>query len=242
MIEDHEQIDELLAGYALQSLEGDDAREADRVLSEHVPSCDRCKATLRDFQALAGDLALATAPVEPPDLLLPRLRSQLGETPVKRRRSVAVWLSAAAMVAVIALASWNVLLNTQASNAVASRANLQNALTGMLNQDGSQMVTLKNDAQKPTMLAAYQPGQAHAQVVGLSVPQPAPGDVYELWLVKGGQAYPMVLFTPAGDGVVRLNLDSDLSAYDQIVVTEQQANIPAPAPSGQTRWIAYING
>ena len=38
MTEDHERIDELLAGYVLLSLSGEDAAEADRVLIDHVPS------------------------------------------------------------------------------------------------------------------------------------------------------------------------------------------------------------
>ena len=63
MTEDHERIDELLAGYVLLSLEGEDAAEADRLLSEHVPGCARCRRTLADFQALSGDLALAAAPL-----------------------------------------------------------------------------------------------------------------------------------------------------------------------------------
>jgi len=43
--EDHERIDELLAGYVLLSLSGEDAAEADRILVDHVPSCATCRAT-----------------------------------------------------------------------------------------------------------------------------------------------------------------------------------------------------
>ena len=78
MIEDHEQIDELLAGYVLRSLSGEDAARADRLLSEHVPTCARCRATLADFQAIMADLALEAAPLAPPDALLPRLHRELG--------------------------------------------------------------------------------------------------------------------------------------------------------------------
>ena len=66
MTEDHERIDEILAGYVLLSLSGEDAAEADRILAEHVPSCGRCRATLNELQAVSGDLALAAAPVDPP--------------------------------------------------------------------------------------------------------------------------------------------------------------------------------
>jgi len=53
--EDHERIDELLAGYVLLSLSGEDAAEADRILVDHVPSCPTCRANLSEFQAVAGE-------------------------------------------------------------------------------------------------------------------------------------------------------------------------------------------
>jgi hypothetical protein len=63
--EDHGRIEELLAGYALRSLEGSDAADADRLLADHVPACAGCRQTLDAFVAIAGDLAL-DAPVLPP--------------------------------------------------------------------------------------------------------------------------------------------------------------------------------
>lgn len=238
----HEAIDELLAGYVLQGLEGDDAREADRLLSEHVPGCERCRETLADFQALTGDLALAPAPVNPPDLLLPRLRSQLGDQPVKRRRPLAIWMSAAAMVAILALAGWNVFLTQEVSTTDANRDQLRSALNSFLAQDGSQMVSLKNDAQKPTMAAAYMPGQAHMKIVGVDVPQPPPGMVYELWFEDDGQWIPVVMFTPDSTGFVEFDVPADLTAYDVVEVTEEPAQSVAAVPDTEPRWIAYPQG
>src|SRR6059036_381924 len=74
MNEDHDRIEEMLAGYVLLGLSGEDAVEADRLLSEHVPSCPRCRDAMAGFQAVAGDLALAVSPAQPPDLVLPRIR------------------------------------------------------------------------------------------------------------------------------------------------------------------------
>src|SRR5207247_277132 len=74
MAEDHDRIEELLAGYVLLGLSGEDAVEADRLLSEHVPSCPRCRDAMAGFQAVGGDLALAVPPAQPPDLVLPRIR------------------------------------------------------------------------------------------------------------------------------------------------------------------------
>ena len=63
---DHEPIEELLAGYVLQGLSGEDAAEADRLLGEHVPDCEQCRDTLDAFHAVTGDLATAVAPMTPP--------------------------------------------------------------------------------------------------------------------------------------------------------------------------------
>src|SRR2546430_15749063 len=88
-VEDHDRIEELLAGHALRALSGEDAIETDRLVREHVPTCERCRATLGAFDELGGELALAARPIEPPDLLLGRLRKEiepLRELP--KRRSV----------------------------------------------------------------------------------------------------------------------------------------------------------
>src|SRR5207247_8260206 len=87
MAEDHDRIEEMLAGYVLLGLSGEDAVEADRLLSEHVPSCPRCRDAMAGFQAVAGDLALAVSPAQPPDLVLPRVRRGGAEAPGRRRRA-----------------------------------------------------------------------------------------------------------------------------------------------------------
>ena len=73
----HDDIEELLAGYVLRSLSGNDAAEADHILTEHVPGCARCRATLDAFQGDTGELALAAPSITPPDTLGARLRREL---------------------------------------------------------------------------------------------------------------------------------------------------------------------
>ena len=66
MIEDHEAIQELLAGYALRSLADQDAVEADQLLTHHVPACSDCRATMQAFGAVAADLSLDAPAGAPP--------------------------------------------------------------------------------------------------------------------------------------------------------------------------------
>src|SRR5947208_12860439 len=96
---DHERIEALLAGYALRALSDADAVEADRLLAEHVPTCERCGATLEAFTEIGGELGMAARPVEPPDVLLPRLRHAIaGRGPAHRRR-LGAWTAGAAAAA-----------------------------------------------------------------------------------------------------------------------------------------------
>src|SRR6266540_7150260 len=125
MNEDHDRIQELLAGYVLLSLSGEDAVEADRLLSEHVPSCPRCRDQVAGFRALAGDLALAVSPVPPPDLLLPRIRRGVAETPVRRRNRASVVAVAAGVAAIVGLAGLSVQLGGRVSRTEQQRGRLR---------------------------------------------------------------------------------------------------------------------
>ncbi|HET9671586.1 MAG TPA: hypothetical protein VFQ40_01900, partial [Actinomycetota bacterium] len=98
---EHERIEELLAGYVLRSLSGDDAVEVDRLLSAHVPTCVACRRLLLDLTATVADLALAVEPIPPPETLLPRLHRELEP---RGRRPTGRWAGAAAIAAVVVVA------------------------------------------------------------------------------------------------------------------------------------------
>src|SRR5688500_11090216 len=96
---EHDRVEELLAGYALRSLTGDDAREADRLLSEHVPVWENRRATLLAFSETVSVLALAADPMPPPETLLPRLHREI--EPLTARRPAGRWVGVAAGMAVV---------------------------------------------------------------------------------------------------------------------------------------------
>src|SRR5205085_12582905 len=98
---DHEDMEALLAGYALRSLSSEDEAVADRLLAEHVPGCFSCREALEAFQVVASELAVEPAPMDPPETLLPRLRNDL--RPGGRRRRVPVLAVAASVAGLIAL-------------------------------------------------------------------------------------------------------------------------------------------
>lgn len=208
---EHEAIEELLAGYVLRSLSGEDAREADRLLSEHVPACALCRDALAGFQDVAADLALEPAPLAIPDVLLPRLHRGLGP-PTPRRRPATVFAAAASVVAVLGLGGLAVTQGIQASDA-RKQADLVQAVLDLSQQPDASMVPVG------PVTEYGRPGVRELYIYGTGVPDPAPGMVYRLWL-GSGSSYTWVADFRPDEGLVILHGQFDPALYDRIVVTE----------------------
>lgn len=127
MTETHEAIEELLAGYVLRSLSGEDAERADHLLSDHVPQCPACRDSLAVFQAVTADLSLDPSPVQPPDTLLPRLHRDLGVQD-RRRRPVAIFAVAASVVAVVGFAGLAVSQNMRVNDTRSRMDDIRSAM------------------------------------------------------------------------------------------------------------------
>jgi Anti-sigma-K factor rskA, C-terminal len=241
MNEDHVRIQELMAGYVLDGLSGEDAVEADRLLSEHVPSCPLCRDQLAGFQAVAGDLALAVSPAQPPDLLLPRIRRGVAET-VRRRRRASLVAVAAGVAAIVGLAGLSVQLGGRVSRTEQQRGQLLAAME-VLQQPGANPVRLESQGQTAAGLVEVSgPGLQLMYVIGRDVPMPSPGSVYQLWLGTNGTFVRVEdgRFVPE-DGLVLLELTVDTARYDEILVTEERmGDAPAsPSHAGHT-WHAFL--
>jgi Anti-sigma-K factor rskA len=235
-IQDHERIEELLAAYTLEALSVEDAAAVDRLLGEHVPSCERCRATLRDFQEIGGELALAARPAEPPELMLRRLRKETRPALPKRRPALG-WSAAVAVAAAVGLATWNTIaLDNRVSGAEKRERGLTSALQLVSDPRVRTVPVRPRTAPRATnFIAAYVPGRQEMSVVGSGIPEPKPGYTYRLWLVQpGGIAQPVGDFHP-DSGVVALYFQVDLAGYTGMLITEEGG--PAHArPGGVIRW------
>ena len=236
MTVDHERIDELLAGYVLLSLSGDDAAEADRILVDHVPSCATCRATLSEFQAVSGDLALAVPPVDPPGTLLPRLHRAMDEVPLAGRtpRRGALIAVAASAVALVAMGGLSLVLGNRLSNAETRTGTALEILSAM-RSPGASPVTVSPQGQTPPdsgMVEVSAPDVRSLYIAAEFCPEPAPGRAYQLWLGSNGEWTPVgEMFWP-DDGVLLLEVEGvDVSRYDEIWITEEAVAQPPTQPS-----------
>jgi anti-sigma-K factor RskA len=201
-----EHVDELISGYALHGLDAAD----ERLVLEHVETCERCRVQLREMEAVAAALAFAAPQADPPPQLRERLLEASGpevvpSAPAEERpqphRRWSWWprVSAVAVpllgLAVIALAVWNVSLRGQVSDAevqaVAPMTNVGNVVS-------------------------FSGGQA--AVIGGLKPAPA-GHTYEAWVIPKGETVPRAAGTFAGGDDLSFTLTRNASVGDTIVIT-----------------------
>jgi hypothetical protein len=241
--EDHERIDELLVGYVLLSLEGEDAAEADRLLAEHVPACARCRETLTAFQSVAGELALAASPSPVPDLVLPRIRHGIADVPIRRRRSAGMVAIAASVAALVGMAGLSLSLGSRVTKAEAQRGRALDALTAMQDPAANPVpLTAQSDSTPGGLVEISGPGMEELYLVGRDVPMPSSGNAYQLWVGSAGTYVPVGMPFLPDEGVVLLALTVDPAVYDAVLITEEPiGSLPSvPTPEGGYTWLADL--
>ena len=228
MTQSHEAIEELLAGYVLRSLSGEDAAQADHLLSDHVPFCPVCRDSLAVFQGVTADLALAAQPLDPPETLLPRLHRDLGAKGA-RRRPVAVFAVAASVVAVVGLAGLTVSQGVRASD-TQSRMNDIGQAFDFARRPGASMVPVDSSSASTNPITEISaPGVQEFFLVGRDLPSPPPGTVYRVWLISGTDPTFAGEFLPEPDFTV-VHLEFDPNVYDSILITVESAEAVPTSP------------
>jgi anti-sigma-K factor RskA len=228
LTETHEAIEELLAGYVLRSLSGEDAVRADHLLSDHVPHCPACRDSLAVFQAVTGDLALEATPIRPPDTLLPGLHRDLGAQE-RRRRPVAVFAVAASVVAVVGFAGLAVTQSLRVNDARSRIDDMRSALD-FARRPGASMVPVdSNSTGTEALTEISRPGTERFYLVGSDVPTPPDGTVYRVWLLSGTEATWATDFVPE-PGMMVVTLEFDPTLYDRILISVEPAGSTPDTP------------
>jgi hypothetical protein len=227
---DHDRIEELLAGYALDALSGEDAREAEALLTEHVPTCLICRGLLQDYREVVGDLALAADPVPAPDLLLASLRRELSEADglAARRRGLPSWMGAVAAAALLTLGGFTAFLSQRVSDADASRTNAVEAMRVMADP-ASHVVSMREEAATPGRASVvWKPGETTCYVIVDRIPRPSRRHEYQIWFTVDGE--PVLLastFLHRGTtSVVAIGID--MSRYDGVWIVQQREGDEEP--------------
>lgn len=188
----HDEIRELLAAYALDAVDGDEAE----TIELHLRDCPRCRAEVTDHRETAGALATGheSAPVhlwdsivstleEAPPIELARVLP-MRTTPGRRTWQVAVASVAAAAIAVVGV---RVVEQGDQINRMQSALEDRTVLAAALAAHGDP------DARRAELLSADGVVLAHAVLVpdgtgylwsdGLS--RTDPGRTYQLWAIVG---------------------------------------------------------
>jgi anti-sigma-K factor RskA len=205
-------LHELTAAYALDAL--DPADEA--AYEEHLAHCTSCQEELAMLSGVAGALALAAGPADPPEALRGRILDAARAerpyvVPLRPRWTTPVAAAAAiAACAIVGLAAWNVVLHNRLGHT-------ESALRGVPLHGATGSVVLGVD------------GRAALVLTNLSA---APtGRTYEAWVINGKSVTPAGLFH-GGEKTVVVQLSHRVPNGAIVGVTVEPAG-GSPKPTSQ---------
>lgn len=215
----------LAAAFALDALD-----EAERIEFEaHYPTCEICRIEVDQFRETAASLAAAAATPPPARLqraILEEVSRTRQESPVlapvvsldaRRRRRMSLLASAAAVAVLVAGAA--LLVRDGAS-----------PVEEVLASPDAVVTTLDPTPDGPagTFQVVWSPERDRVAVIANDLPDPGPGQVYELWAIVDDTPVPAGLFTPA-DGSLRAAADiDDVDAVAWGVTVEPAGGSDAP--------------
>lgn len=224
---------DLLPGFALGCLDASEARQ----VSEHLASCEQCRAGLERYTWVVDELPLALEMSEPPaDLkarILTRVRQpgQAIQQPVSwwerfrqsALRSAPAWgLASLALVLVLAVSNlllWQRLGQVEATGPQVMRA-VALAGTGTT-PEASGRVVISRDGEYGVLV-----------VDGL--PQLDEANQYQLWLIQDGQRTNGGVFSVnrAGYGWLYIKSPDPLASYQAVGITIEPIG-GSPGPTGE---------
>jgi anti-sigma-K factor RskA len=226
-------VTDLLPAFALGALDAPEAQQVRR----HLSQCKKCLRDLEELQGVEGLLALVVPHVSPDPALKARLlnrvraeaaqagRGEEGSTLDRLKgliqRNALVW-TPISIVVIIGLLIGNLLLW--------QRAPRQAAGTPLW-----AVPLVRTDASPPGasgVLAMSEDGQAGALVVYGLEPL-APGQQYQLWLIRDGERDSGAVFSvdEEGEAIVRVDARRALLEYANFGITIEPAG-GSPGPTG----------
>ncbi len=242
----HAEFEQLAAGYVLGALEPDD----EHLFQHHLEGCTICESSVRELEEVAGALAYAVPPVEPPAALRTSIRRKVGATarpgavlafrPRTRLALVSRIAVAACILAVFALGFWNFSLRNQNNLYQQRVAAFQQRVAAFeqvgqqLNDSSTQTVRLTGRTERDARVAVVASSlQDKGAIIVEGLAAPPAGKVYELWGIPNGQgleaAMPAKVFRTGGEGAQPLFFELPIQPNMTYGVTEE------PGPNGSQK-------
>jgi anti-sigma-K factor RskA len=211
-VSEHDQIRELIEGYALGVLDDQDRAEVEAHLTSGCPDCAKA---LEEARWLVTQLVYMAPSAEPSEMLraglMQKLRAEApgsaaatqptvisaASSPTKSAIPFWMWAGVAALLLLTAYSTWNAhqmqnevaAINARAGEELKQREQLQHELlvatheAHILTDPTSRKFTIwPNDKQMPKMEAAWHPAMG-IYVSGQEVPMPKKNYVLQLWLI-----------------------------------------------------------
>ncbi|MDT0329665.1 anti-sigma factor [Nocardiopsis lambiniae] len=226
----------LTAGYAVDALEPDEVRAAER----HLAECEDCRRDLAEFRETTVRLARGEA-TEPRERVwesilveargtrqLPPVRSRpAGRSP--RSPSAGRWLpwSLAAVLALFSVVLTGTLVSVQERLAVQEAQNAE--METLLAAADTDRLDASVGEGRATLFASYDEDAAILLVEGL--PE-APADMtYRMWWVDGNEVRPAGMLKPSGEGRY-MGMAGEMGSPEQLWISLEPLG-EAAEPSGE---------
>lgn len=220
-----ESADDLAGAWALDALEPEESA----AMAEHLRTCDRPHAELREAHGAGAVLAASLEPIDPDPSLRARLMRSIDAQPapmvdLTARRERASWLPRAvaglAAAAAIVLAVWNVGLQGQLADRDARLRELAAAIG-----TGGQAYAVSGDVGGGVLVEGRD-----GPVFLADLAPPDAGMLYALWLIgPDGAPVPVGTFQPiAGDAVAIVPVEGSLEGFATFAVTVEEGPVDAP--------------
>jgi len=236
-VTDHDQWDELAAGYALDALEP----EEEQRFTSHLDTCAQCTATLADHELVAaqlGSLAYDDADADPPPAWSAIRSGIVGETPAeslderRQARHRQPWLLGAAAAVVAAAAAVVVVSQTTGGSTPASTR----AIASCERSTACSVVRLHAPSGADPGVVLVSAGRA--TMVPLAMKPAAAGTQYVLWqLSRTGAPVPVEGFR----GGTALRSAPLLTSYDDTAAFAVSVEPSTRLPARPTHVVAVGN-
>ncbi len=232
---EHEQVAELIEGYALDALEPAERSFVD----QHIDACPPCRERVQVAADTAQMLGLIAMPVEPPGYCKRRLlekieREQFLRAPTRRSRTAAAlstWVAVAAVTLFMVTGMWSLSLQRQLTrmNGDMARTRDQIAELEELLAEVQAIRPLKGegDARFAAANTFMKPGSNKALLVIRNLPPLKPGQTYQVWVAREGEQQPLTTFNPPpADDTTQVEIapPEPMDSYKWIMVTIEDVN------------------